>query len=157
MAETVPLSGSLNFAAIAVGAGDIESGTIIHTATNVPGEYDMVSLVAQNSLSRTVEITLCVPLLDPDIAVLSSVPPANKTVKVLEDFWMTSGAVLRAVASKDNTVTVKGSVTRQGAAESATVVQVPSVAPSGHFRVTNLYVDSATGKLITEYDDIPQP
>jgi len=29
--------------------------------------------------------------------------------------------------------------------------------PSGMFRVTNLYVDSATGKLTVEYDDTPVP
>jgi len=27
--------------------------------------------------------------------------------------------------------------------------------PSGHFRVTNLYVNSATGTLVIEYDDRP--
>ena len=44
MTETVPLSGSTGFAAISVGTGNILSGTIIRTATVVPGEYDMVSL-----------------------------------------------------------------------------------------------------------------
>lgn len=30
---------------------------------------------------------------------------------------------------------------------------VPSNPPSGHHRVTNLYVDSGSGKLVVEYDD----
>ena len=27
--------------------------------------------------------------------------------------------------------------------------------PSGHFRITNLYVDSSTGKTVVEYDNTP--
>lgn len=35
--------------------------------------------------------------------------------------------------------------------------EIKSVPPSGHFKVTNLYVDSATGKLVVEYDNKPAP
>jgi len=34
---------------------------------------------------------------------------------------------------------------------------VPSSPPSGKCRVINLYVDPATGKLVVEWDDIPEP
>ena len=32
---------------------------------------------------------------------------------------------------------------------------IQSTAPSGHYRVTNLYVNATTGRLVVEYDDVP--
>jgi len=146
MTETVPLSGSHDFAAISViGGSDIVAGTIIHTATSVPGEYDMVTLVAQNALlGRSVELTLCVPLLDPDVAIMVSIHGDQQPVGVLDDFWMTDGSVLRAIASKDDVVTVKGFVSRQGSAAATSINKIASIAPSGQLRVTNLYVVKLT-------------
>ncbi len=34
---------------------------------------------------------------------------------------------------------------------------IPSNPPTGQFTVTNLYVDAATGMLVVEYDDTPEP
>jgi len=34
---------------------------------------------------------------------------------------------------------------------------IPSLPPSGKYKVTNLYVDSITGKLVIEYDNNPVP
>ncbi len=46
----------------------------------------------------------------------------------------------------------------KGYIDSGTVEDhVPSNPPSGHFKVTNLYVDAATGKLVVEWDDTPAP
>lgn len=36
-------------------------------------------------------------------------------------------------------------------------LEVESKAPVGKYKVTNIYVDPATGKLVVEYDDTPQP
>lgn len=33
---------------------------------------------------------------------------------------------------------------------------IRSMPPSGHYKVINIYVDSATGKLVVQYDDQPQ-
>ncbi len=32
-----------------------------------------------------------------------------------------------------------------------------SIPPTGHFKVTNLYVDATTGKLVVDYDNTPTP
>ncbi len=40
-----------------------------------------------------------------------------------------------------------------GAVHNLTNPALRSMPPPGHFRVTNLYVDSGTGKLVVEYDD----
>lgn len=34
---------------------------------------------------------------------------------------------------------------------------IESSPPSGKYRVTNLFVDPATGRLTVQYDDTPQP
>lgn len=156
--ETVPLSGSTDFGAIAVGTGDIASGTIIHTATSVPGEYDEVNLTVQNVAGREVGLSLCIPLLDPDAIVFVTVPRYvdPEAAPPLQNFWMTDGSVLRASATEAGVVMVKGHVARQAAVGGSTN-KITSIAPSGHFRVTNIYVDSATGKLVTEYDNTPAP
>lgn len=34
---------------------------------------------------------------------------------------------------------------------------IPSVPPPDKYKVINIYVDPATGKLVVEYDDMPEP
>lgn len=157
--ETVPLSGSVGFGAILVGTGDLATGTIIHTATMVAGEYDELNLTVQNIGGAEVQLTLCIPLLDPEAALTFLVPmyvPADAP-PMLQDFWMTQGAVLRAVATEPNAVVIKGFVTRQSPPAASTENAIKSTPPQASFKVTNIYVDPVTGRLITEYDDTPAP
>jgi len=32
---------------------------------------------------------------------------------------------------------------------------IPSNPPEGHYKITNMYINSQTGKLVVEYDDTP--
>ena len=156
--QTVPLSGLTNFADLLIGVGAIESGTIIHTATNIPGEHDWLSLYVMNDTEEQAILTLGIPLLSMNTLFTLPAPthPDPGSPLVLKDYRMTNGMILRAVASQADTVTVNGFVYRQAAAGSS-ANHVPSSPPAGAFSVTNLYVDPATGKLVTEYDDTPTP
>lgn len=52
---------------------------------------------------------------------------------------------------------VFASIVKEGAEPLVVDGVIASQPPSGKYKVTNLYVDPVTGKLVVEYDDTPTP
>lgn len=50
-------------------------------------------------------------------------------------------------------------IRKDGGTEEHTIVDeyLVSTPPSTHYRVTNLYVDATTSRLVVEYENIPTP
>ncbi len=56
---------------------------------------------------------------------------------------------------KEDGILRQYAITQRGNYININAGNIESNPPAGHYKVTNLYVDSATGKLQVEYDNTP--
>ncbi len=108
---TLPLSASTNGEPIEVTGTDTAGAILVHTAINVAGDYDQVSILANNTSAAAVTVTLEIAGTSQSNLWVRAIP-AKTTKLILEDFRLDGGVTIKAFASAPNVVNLGGTVGR---------------------------------------------
>jgi hypothetical protein len=110
--DLLKLGGSTNGRNILV-AATATTGTLLHTAVNVSGQYDVVHIYAINTHTANVDLTIeAGGTTNPNDLILLAIPYKSGLIYVLPGLPYDGGVIIRAFASVANKINISGVVYR---------------------------------------------